>query len=100
MNELQEIQQWYQAQCNGTWEHTFGISIDTLDNPGWKVKIDLAETSLAGKPFAPLSQGEQSEDSDWLFCKTENLQFIGFCSVSNLPKLLAIFLNWCGDDKT
>jgi len=24
--------------------HSFGVAIDTLDNPGWMVTIDLAET--------------------------------------------------------
>ncbi|MDE8742639.1 Imm53 family immunity protein [Pectobacterium polaris] len=38
------------------------------------------------------------EDSDWIFCKTEKLQFIGFCGVSNLAELLTIFLNWCRDE--
>jgi hypothetical protein len=34
----------YEAQCNGDWEHGFGASIDTLDNPGWLLKVDLAGT--------------------------------------------------------
>ncbi|MFP9468948.1 immunity 53 family protein [Pectobacterium brasiliense] len=100
MNELQEIQRWYQAQCNGKWEHAFGISIDTLDNPGWRVKIDLAETSLTDKPFTATSRGKHPEGSDWIFCKTEKLQFIGFCGVGNLAELLTIFLNWCRDERT
>jgi hypothetical protein len=32
---LNELQVWYGAQCNGSWEHTYGIKIETLDNPGW-----------------------------------------------------------------
>lgn len=46
MNVLQEIQSWYISNCNGDWEHSFGVSIDTLDNPGWSVRIDLADTGL------------------------------------------------------
>jgi hypothetical protein len=31
---LKRLQDWYVSQCDGGWEHTYGISIDTLDNPG------------------------------------------------------------------
>ena len=27
------LQSWYQSQCDGDWEHEFGIRIETLDNP-------------------------------------------------------------------
>jgi hypothetical protein len=39
MNELRQIQDWYKSQCNGEWEHSCGLSIETLDNPGWRVQI-------------------------------------------------------------
>ena len=42
------LQDWYKNQCNDEWEHDYGITIGTLDNPGWDVKIDLIGTSLEG----------------------------------------------------
>lgn len=45
------IQKWYQAQCNGDWEHSYGIIIETIDNPGWSITIDLETTELEGKTF-------------------------------------------------
>ncbi|WP_312236591.1 Imm53 family immunity protein [Stenotrophomonas sp.] len=39
-------------QCNKDWEHTFGITIEALDNPGWHIRIDLIETELEHRPFA------------------------------------------------
>ena len=41
MDELQLLQEWYVAQCDGDWEHSYGVKIDTLDNPGWSLKVDL-----------------------------------------------------------
>jgi hypothetical protein len=35
MDEIRELQQWYLAQCDGDWEHEWGVQIGTLDNPGW-----------------------------------------------------------------
>jgi hypothetical protein len=29
------LQAWYAEQCDGDWEHQFGVSVETLDNPGW-----------------------------------------------------------------
>jgi hypothetical protein len=46
MNNLEFLSQWYQKQCNGDWEHQFGVRINTIDNPGWELNIDLAETEM------------------------------------------------------
>ncbi|MGP3934424.1 Imm53 family immunity protein [Nonomuraea sp. KM88] len=42
------LQSWYASCSNDGWEHGYGITIDTLDNPGWRLKIDLVDTPLAG----------------------------------------------------
>jgi hypothetical protein len=44
---LSGLQDWYARQCDGDWEHQFGISIESLDNPGWPIRIDLHGTALA-----------------------------------------------------
>jgi hypothetical protein len=31
---LEWLMRWYAAHCDGEWEHTYGVVIDTLDNPG------------------------------------------------------------------
>src|SRR5687767_10746727 len=48
MEILQWIQEWYKKQCDGNWEHSYGIKIESLDNPGWQIKIDLEGTELEG----------------------------------------------------
>lgn len=51
MNVLSELQKWYMSQCNGEWEHSYFVSIGTLDNPGWKLEIDLRHTNLETQVF-------------------------------------------------
>jgi hypothetical protein len=51
MDIFKEIQNWYTSQCDGDWEHGSGIKIDTLDNPGWTVKINLEDTDIENKPL-------------------------------------------------
>lgn len=31
------LERWYASQCDDNWEHSYGIRIDTLDNPGWRI---------------------------------------------------------------
>ena len=94
MNELQRLQIWYRSQCNGDWEHSFGVEITTLDNPGWMLKIDLAETVLAEKEFVLLTRSDSETDMDWISCKKEANQFVGYGGADNLIDLLHIFLDW------
>jgi hypothetical protein len=51
-DSLTWLQAWYASQCNGDWEHEYGVSIETLDNPGWLLKLDLQETGMDGLTFA------------------------------------------------
>ncbi|HEY4263266.1 MAG TPA: Imm53 family immunity protein [Schlesneria sp.] len=30
-----ELDRWFSNRCNGVWEHRYGMSIATTDNPGW-----------------------------------------------------------------
>jgi hypothetical protein len=76
MDELQRLQQWYRLQCNWDWEHSFGLTIDALDNPGWQVSIDLIETELKKKSFASISRGDSEDDSDWITWEVEKPKFV------------------------
>ncbi|MET8161729.1 Imm53 family immunity protein [Sphaerisporangium sp. NPDC005289] len=55
------LQSWYASCCNDDWEHSYGVTIDTLDNPGWHLKIDLVDTPLAGTTLDHLAV-ERTED--------------------------------------
>jgi hypothetical protein len=72
----------------------YGVKIDTLDNPGWIVHIDLTETDLYGKCFEPVIRGDSDNDIDWIDCKVDASQYIGTGGALNLAELLDIFLIW------
>jgi hypothetical protein len=63
---LVELQAWYLAHCDGDWEHANGVSISTLDNPGWRVEIALNETDLGRRPFDRLEDHRTADD--WVVC--------------------------------
>jgi hypothetical protein len=35
------IDNWYLSQCDESWEHRYGAKIETTDNPGWWLNIDI-----------------------------------------------------------
>lgn len=99
MNTLNRLQEWYEIHCDGDWEHTYGISINTMDNPGWSVKIDLIATLLEDVHFTPIQYGDSEKPaSKWINCFTEESCFYGFCSATQLEEVIEIFLKWANDN--
>lgn len=46
---------YYNYQCDGNLECVFGVEIQTLDNPGWRVKIRLTENYSKDKYFQEIA---------------------------------------------
>ena len=92
MNTLTRLQDWYGKQCNGTWEHSWGVKIDTIDNPGWMVTIDLRQTSYEKIDFPKLERGDGDLDKDWIKCWTKDSSFRGIGDPSKLEEILDYFL--------
>jgi elongation factor P hydroxylase len=86
---LNWLQAWYAAQCNGEWEHSWGIKIDNIDNPGWIVTIDLRETELFEKAFEKLNI--KRSELDWIMCFVKEAKFEIRCGPKNLTDALEIF---------
>jgi len=121
---LRELQAWFQTQCDGDWEHGHGVRIESLDNPGWMVVIELAGTPLEGKEFPDTSYGlsngtdlkinsdglvdvgdpdyqaaiEFLEDPNWLTCAVKEGRFEGFGGPEKLEEIIATFLRWSADN--
>jgi hypothetical protein len=100
MNSIEWLQQWYFEQCDDLWEHRHGITIRTLDNPGWLVTIDLKGTALEnaampeiGTPAA-VNHGGIEGMHDWLQCKVEEQCFTGAGGPQSLFAICDAFRRW------
>jgi hypothetical protein len=93
---LDQLQAWFLAQCDSQWEQANGVHIDSLDNPGWQVRIDLDGTRWAGREF-PIRQHDRSEH-DWLRCWVAGNQWHAAVGPCNLDEAIGIFLEWAGGD--
>lgn len=92
---LDAVQDWYASQCNGEWEHQYGVKIDTLDNPGWQVTIDLNLTK-----WEHLSFEERKIDNgadDWILCRKAGPQFFAAGDTRKLEVILSHFLRFVGE---
>jgi hypothetical protein len=86
------LEQWYLSQCNGEWEHAWGVRIDTLDNPGWSVSIDLRDTKKDGKSI--VRARVDRDKNDWIQYWAEESKFQIRCGPLNLSEAIEIFVAW------
>jgi hypothetical protein len=100
-DNLQWLGSWYLAQCDNDWEHSYGVTIDTLDNPGWSIKIDLTDTSLQHKTFERVEQGEANGDLDewhrtgsWWAASLQGATFQVSCGPLDLSTAIGVFRRW------
>ena len=86
------IESWYLSQCDGKWEHSHGIQIASLDNPGWSVAIDLKDTRLRHAPMETVNKNVS--DSDWVRCEVVDGKFLGRGDPLKLSYVLKVFQGW------
>lgn len=103
VDDLEWLEQWYEAQCLGDWAEDRGVSIESLDNPGWLLKVDLRGTSLeehmgdrllrrSGEPPGP--DNGNIGGTDWLECAIREGKFIGAGDPRKLRDILHCFREW------
>jgi hypothetical protein len=92
-SDLMWLCEWFASQCDGDWEHEFGISIGTLDNPGWSLRIDLTRTALRDSAFPRV---ELEGSGGWMRMWKDDSEAVlnGTCSPQLLPDLLSRFRGW------
>ena len=103
MDVLLRLQKWYADQCDGDWEHQYGVHVGMLDNPGWQVDIDLTDTDLEGRAFAELAEGlgetGHQENPRWIRCWVNDGMWQGRSDETLLARQLLLFLEWAAADE-
>jgi hypothetical protein len=86
---------WYQSHCDGEWEHKYGIKLETLDNPGWQLTVDLIHTELQGRPMEEVIEGCRPDGHPvsprWIHCVVRQNQFRGACDPTQISRLFSTF---------
>jgi hypothetical protein len=107
MSEIEDqlgwLERWYQSRCDGEWEHDCGLTVETLDNPGWLVKIDLQGVELEamanGRVLSvvgePPSESNGNVGGDiWMVCKIEAGKFVGAGDPTQLRAIIGQFRSY------
>lgn len=89
MEEIKWLETWYFSMCNGDWEHLYGVKIDTIDNPGWRIRIDLRETKYAQVKMSRIKYDNAPDD--WYFCSIEDSVFCGVGDPTKLSTMIREF---------
>jgi hypothetical protein len=83
------LQAWFAEHCDGDWEPDTGVTIETLDNPGWWLSINLVGTDLEGIPYEPTKI--ERGDHDWVHTSVADGSFQAACGPLNLGEAIHSF---------
>ncbi len=93
--DFADLIEWYRRQCDDSWEHRHGIRLETLDNPGWLLSVDLTGTDLEGRQMEPLREGLSAAGHpalpQWIHCSVQDNTFRGACDPSQVARLFGVF---------
>jgi len=92
MSGLQRLQAWYAGHCDGAWEHDCGVKIETIDDPGWCVRVSLRGTPLQARGFHELERLHAG--NEWVHCRVRNTCFEGYGGPMMLDEIVKIFFDW------
>lgn len=83
---------WYAEQCDGEWEHEFGIKIQTLDNPGWLIQVDLSGTGSEGATLP--ANLDEDESGTWVHSSADGTELRVACSPRAMEKAMRVVLEF------
>jgi hypothetical protein len=93
---LSALEKWYASQCNGEWEHAWGVRINTLDNPGRHAHLNLQGTRRQDATLEKFKL-TRSQD-DWILYGAGKQEFQFACGPKNLSEAIDLFVSWCNSD--
>lgn len=98
-NDFFWLQKWYYCHRDEDGKCNKRITIFTVDNPGWRLTVNLEGTELKNKEFTEIHFQAAQED-DWTFCYIRNNKFEGACGPKNFSSVLGVFKQWASNIET
>lgn len=95
MQSIEWLQSFFGDNCDGYWEHDYGVEITSTDNPGWDVRINLSETKFQDMVFPSVK--EERTPRDWIMIGKVEAILVGNGGPSNLAELLAKMTGMLGN---
>jgi hypothetical protein len=92
---LGALQAWFAAHCDGNWEQEYGVTIQTVEEPGWELRVDLVGTRLEG---TALPRQAVARAEDWCEMWCDGFTFYAVGGPHDLDELLASFVSFAEPD--
>ena len=89
---LGALQAWFATHCDGNWEQEYGVTIETVEEPGWELRVDVVGTSLEAVVLPRESVGRS--DDDWCEAWCDGYTFHAVGGLHNLDVLLGSFVSF------
>ena len=96
MTNLQRLAAWCSQQQNAPWERSNGVRIERIDDPGWRVQIDLRGTVALGRTYREIRQ--LCPGDRWLHCRVKGDCFEACGGLFMLDEILDLFLDWAAGE--
>jgi hypothetical protein len=94
LNNFLWLEHWFHGLCDGAWERTHSLTIETLtDRTGWIFKVNLNGTPFERTPDVILKEMRVS-DRDWMVCRLIDGCFEGTGGPLMLGPILQTLRNW------
>jgi hypothetical protein len=85
------LQDWFLSNCDGDWENSSGVKVESLDNPGWMVSLDIFGTPLEGRLLDRVVVDDSEEG--WLHCWSDGNSIYAAAAPCRLRDALEIVLD-------
>lgn len=72
---LVRLENFLVSHSDGEWEHMEGIVLESLDNPGWWLRVQIDYTVLFDRNFESINI--QRSEHDWIICRLKDGFFEG-----------------------
>jgi hypothetical protein len=91
-DNLEWLDTWYQNQCDGEWEHSRGMRLESLHERGWQLTIHLVGTSAANT--SPQRLNLDTPCGEWIQCSISEDRFQGSGDPRKLEQIIGVFRQW------
>jgi Immunity protein 53 len=87
---VQRLESWYERQCNGEWEHGWGIDIGTFAVPKWHFAVELRDTKLEW--HRTKWEEVRVDRDDWHCFRFTSGSYESIGTLASLPRMIGDFL--------
>ncbi len=96
MELLDRLNDWFISHCDGDWEHGAGIRLSTLDNPGWRLEIEIPDDLYTDPSGFREIVSEWISDKDWIKIIISGGVYDGVGDPAKLRRIITTYLDLFG----